>query len=698
MVLSRRPRQPIATTEMPPIVLLWLFRLLVPLGGYREFINPHGFRNDSLAEKLGLGHWIDPEFEEFDPKAVRAELRKLHRDSERKSRKTATPSCLRGNVARLSELAGLSDSDCRILEFAVVLHSERLLDDTSEWLGPLTSIKLFHTLSVVLDLPEQKIRASLSAQGILAKSGLVSVEKSIICGLLGKLELLSDGFADHILSSDSDPVSLLRDTVALGTPPHLGIDDYGHITPSLSILRPYLKQSIASGRKGVNVFLYGAPGTGKSQLAKVLAQELKCEQFEVASEDGDGNPVNGERRLRAFRAAQSFFAQRRAMILFDEVEDVFDDGDSLLGRKSTAQTRKAWINRMLEDNAVPTIWLSNSINSLDPAFIRRFDMVLELPVPPKKQRERIIRESCADLLDVDSLARLAESETLAPAIVTRAASVVRSIRAELGANGTAAAVERLIGNTLEAQGHRPIRRNDPNRLPEIYDPAFIHADADLAVVATGLVQSKSGRLCLYGPSGTGKTAYGRWLAEQMGVPLLVKRASDLMSMWVGENEKNIALAFKEAEQEGALLLIDEVDSFLQDRRSAERSWEVSLVNEMLTQMEAFAGVFIASTNLMHGLDQAALRRFDLKVKFDFLKPEQACELLRRYCTKLGIAAPQPEKVARVSCLQNLTPGDFATVARRHQFRPITSPAVLVEALIAECAIKEGAKAAIGFLQ
>jgi SpoVK/Ycf46/Vps4 family AAA+-type ATPase len=203
-------------------------------------------------------------------------------------------------------------------------------------------------------------------------------------------------------------------------------------------------------------------------------------------------------------------------------------------------------------------------------------------------------------------------------------------------------------------------------------------------------------LCLYGPPGTGKTAYARWLAEQMGVPLLTQRASDLMSKWLGENEKNIARAFKQAEQEGAPLLIDEIDSFLQDRRGAQRSWEVSQVNEMLTQMESFSGVFIASTNLMQGLDQAALRRFDLKVKFDFLKSEQACELLRRYCLKLEIDPPQPEQLAKMMRLTQLTPGDFAAVARQNRFRPITSPAVLVAALEAECAVKEGAKSAIGF--
>ena len=186
----------------------------------------------------------------------------------------------------------------------------------------------------------------------------------------------------------------------------------------------------------------------------------------------------------------------------------------------------------------------------------------------------------------------------------------------------------------------------------------------------------------------------------MDVPLVVKRASDLMSKWVGENEKNIARAFKQAEEDGALLLIDEVDTFLQDRRGSRASWEVSLVNEMLTQMESFSGVFIASTNLMDGLDQAALRRFDLKVKFDFLKPAQACELLHRHCKSLAVSPPQPHELARLARLSKLTPGDFAAVARQARFRPITSCDNMVAALEAECAVKEGAqrtKTVMGFL-
>jgi transitional endoplasmic reticulum ATPase len=75
-----------------------------------------------------------------------------------------------------------------------------------------------------------------------------------------------------------------------------------------------------------------------------------------------------------------------------------------------------------------------------------------------------------------------------------------------------------------------------------------------------------------------------------------------------------------------VLLLDEADSFLQDRTLAHCQWEVTEVNELLTQMEAFDGLFICATNLLDRLDPAALRRFGLKLEFLALRPEQASSL------------------------------------------------------------------------
>lgn len=170
-------------------------------------------------------------------------------------------------------------------------------------------------------------------------------------------------------------------------------------------------------------------------------------------------------------------------------------------------------------------------------------------------------------------------------------------------------------------------------------------------------------------------------------------------MYVGQTEKGIAKAFREARRDSAILMLDEVDTFLRDRRNGQRNWELSMVNELLLQMEQFDGVFIASTNLMDVLDQAALRRFDLKLKLGYLKPDQASDLLRVVCTDLGLDAPAGRMEFLLRGLDVLTPGDFAAMARRHRFEPFRSAEALAAALRSECALKEdGRRGRMGFLQ
>jgi SpoVK/Ycf46/Vps4 family AAA+-type ATPase len=126
----------------------------------------------------------------------------------------------------------------------------------------------------------------------------------------------------------------------------------------------------------------------------------------------------------------------------------------------------------------------------------------------------------------------------------------------------------------------------------------------------------------------------------------------------------MAAMFREAEAEKAVLLLDEADSFLQDRRGAQRSYEVTEVNEMLQGMERFKGIFVCTTNLLDRLDQAALRRFTFKIKFQPLTSVQrekmfVTEALAGDATRLT----QALQVA-LGKLDQLCPGDFAAVKRQ----------------------------------
>lgn len=97
------------------------------------------------------------------------------------------------------------------------------------------------------------------------------------------------------------------------------------------------------------------------------------------------------------------------------------------------------------------------------------------------------------------------------------------------------------------------------------------------------------------------------------------------------------------------------------------------------------------------MDQAALRRFDLKIRLGYLKPEQAWQLFLSQCQALELAV-DADLQAQVQAISLLTPGDFAAVQRRHRFHPVRDAGALLQGLREECAVKEGSRARrIGFV-
>ena len=133
----------------------------------------------------------------------------------------------------------------------------------------------------------------------------------------------------------------------------------------------------------------------------------------------------------------------------------------------------------------------------------------------------------------------------------------------------------------------------------------------------------------YGAPGTGKTFTAGALAGELGRPLARLRIEGAHSKWVGDGEKRVAAAFRDAAAAGAVLLLDEADALVADRAGA-RSWQIPLVNLLLVEIERYPGLVVLATNYADALDPALERR--LALRLEMLPPgeDERKELWRRY--------------------------------------------------------------------
>jgi midasin (ATPase involved in ribosome maturation) len=171
----------------------------------------------------------------------------------------------------------------------------------------------------------------------------------------------------------------------------------------------------------------------------------------------------------------------------------------------------------------------------------------------------------------DWLAKAASCERLCPAHIARAARVLELVAAQGSDPASVEAdLDRIVGNSLSAAGAAWPRGLVP-RSPTRYNLGLLNTDVDLGTLVRGLQEGEPGaRICLYGPPGTGKSALARHLAETLGRPLLAKKMSDLLLPYLGQTEALVAEMFAEAAERGAVLLLDEADGLLRDRRGASR--------------------------------------------------------------------------------------------------------------------------------
>ncbi len=647
------------------------------LGFYKLCENPDSYLKDESVRKKVL-HYCEFELELLQRCEKQGKL--VHKT-------------LQENFAYLQDAFGLSKSELSLLEFVVMKNEILMFKNFFRMYDDLSVRECIMMIAKIIQTPYDELKAALQNNAKLRKSGILrmSANRSDVVYFL---DFENENFADALLEKSCDTNSLMGEIVEPCEYSTLTKQDYAHIK-EFDMLQNYLKIAISQGKSGVNVLFYGSPGTGKTELAKLLAKGANALIYKVRTMDKYGEVLDGECRLNSYTLAQRLLTPKKSLLIYDEVEDIlcFSNDENRL-------KNKAFINESLENNAVASIWITNNIHNVDNAVIRRFDFVLNVKVPKIAHRKRILQRICKDKIDEKTLNFASKIKLLSPAIIERANKVSSCLDGNFCEN-----FKTLTKNTLKASyvnlNLKKHKKDDKIELPQSYSLEFINADYDLEALADGILQNPNARLCFYGASGTGKSAYARFLAQKLGRKCLVKPVSELFDCLVGNTEKNIAATFKEASEKNAVLVFDEADSFLRERNLAKQSWEQTLVNETLVQMENFKGVFIATTNLMDSLDKACLRRFDLKLEFRVLTPLQRVKLFEKECALLGISCGEnvllsdenellrdETVLSKVKRLENLSSGDFAAVKRLSKSSPLKNALDFYERLADEVRVKD----------
>ena len=554
-------------------------------------------------------------------------------------------------------------------------------------------------LAMAIDAPLSEVRKALSDKGRLRRYEVLDSD--------GDFNGHSNVFLEYLGSGDGDFLEG-RFYKKADLSETLPWDYYGKLSEKHG---ETLKRLVAAakGRRGANILLYGAPGTGKTSFVKTLAKELGMDLFEIRQGDGRGKGDDSpQSRMTGIRICNEQAPRGRSLMMVDEADQLLRTSGGLFslffGGGSERGSEKGVINSILDEIKLPTVWISNaSAASMADSVRRRFDYSICFEALSPAQRRHIWQNS-VEKLRLGKMVTPQMVETLAAKYPTNAGGIamalenvkrMRPAKAQVGA-----LLDTLLAPHCELMG---VKRQDDRLAPSkdySLDGLNIRGDLALANVVAAVKKFREERdsdadpdrprmnLLLWGPPGTGKTEFVKHLGRETGATVRVKMGSDLLSMYVSGTEANLKRAFAEAEAENAILFLDEIDGLVQDRTGAQRSWEVTQVNELLYQMENFKGVMVGATNFMDNLDAAILRRFTFKLQFDYL--DDAGKRLffeRMFKTTLGDA-----DAARLREVRNLAPGDFRTVRQSlYYLGGSVTNAQRIDALARESEVKKDTK-------
>lgn len=620
-------------------------------------------------------------------------------------------------IRELQEAFALSDVEVKVL---TLLYCHQAVDAFNS---------LCRAVDICLDANRRNASSSGKFQEIAWMTGLPAAEVRRAISPQGGL--ISMRLMDEDLELQSNIIAFISGLSSTPLSDQLFRKVEGEVVPMQSFcgkerdaaLLGQLVRGCGPGDR-LNILFYGEPGTGKTEFAKSLSKSLGRTLYEVRLVENDKSPeYSTSFRVAAFKSCLRSLPHHDSIVLVDEAENILGDNNHSFGFFSrlakTGGQAKCMSNELLDNGPGVRIWIVNDTEPLTPPVLRRFDYAVEFLSPTPAQRVQLWKSVVAKH-QLHSTFPEAEIRHMAQRYEVAAGGMdvaLRNYRRLAAEDGTAASrklelLDQILQPHLKLLG---LQRNASRLVPvENYSleglntKGGIDAGQCLKILRQFLKSSQAPErtaaprnlnCLLHGPPGTGKTEFVKFLANELQIPLHYASASEFLDKYVGGTEANIRQAFTAAQAEGALLFLDEVDSLLQSRDGARQSWEVTQVNELLCQMEGFQGILACATNTLPRLDAAALRRFSVKMAFDYLDGDGVLAFYRRMLSDLATRELGEGETRQLRQMELLAPGDFKVVRQqRLMLGDPAEPTALIAALTQEAEVKSGgrSKSRIGF--
>jgi len=625
---------------------------------------------------------------------------------------------------RIRQIFSLDEIEKEIVRFATLIridqHLSELFEDRSTATIRRNAVRLIGRL---IDHSPDSVWMCLRPGAKLFRSGIFRIPEfrpnyGEVCPELSEplLRILADtGLgADRLVEGFSNRIP----------EPLLNPGDYRHMSIDLEICTGILRHAWAGDVKGVNLLLFGRPGSGKTQFARVLAQTLEASAYPVpVLDDQTGeNHSSVDRRLIATALQQLSTWEERPLVVFDEADALLNDAEPMFrGRSISDESRKSWLIQVLEENPVPVIWIVNRFGDIHTAVKRRFTYSVGFAELGRAETLRVwTRELDAasttyqQTVDDDDYDLVCAG--FSPGQISQVVDTWRRATAE--GSPDRRTLDQIVLQAQRLHHGLEYQPQSLNALDDRYDPTILalsdgmEPDQIIRAVCHFFDREDAENagdtpcrghmtLLFHGPSGAGKTEFVKYLGRETRRYVQLERMSDLLSMWVGESEKNLARAFNRATWQGNILLLDELDALAMDRGMATHRWESSLVSELLQQVENHRGVLIGCTNLVDSLDIAFYRRFSLKVGFEGIRTGRRSEVIRTYFADLlGEQVLEPEQEQAIRVLPNLYPGDLRIARQKCESSRALGEAVswdtVVTELERESRFRESQRGRIGF--